>query len=161
VVRAFSSASCPSAASITWYPAPFSVKATIWRIEAESSTARIDCIGVLRSIASTSKQVDRAGTHAALAYRLQARRGQQWIDAVGEPHQHLLQLAEAALRVRGELVRHVLELQRRHGTANSFAQPALLVRIALCLRCERGHEVEAGEQLVAGIADHRLQAFQI
>jgi hypothetical protein len=41
---AFANPSVPSAASITLYPALFSVNATICRIEGESSTAKIESI---------------------------------------------------------------------------------------------------------------------
>jgi hypothetical protein len=42
---AFSKASCPSTASTTLKPAFLRVKVTIWRMEALSSTARIECMG--------------------------------------------------------------------------------------------------------------------
>src|SRR5690242_18978075 len=83
-VPAFSQASWPSTASTTLKPAFLRVNATFWRIEGESSTARIECIAFLRKVwkglgagAGTGKgseQLDGTGVHLVLGDRVGSTR---------------------------------------------------------------------------------------
>src|SRR5512139_290092 len=124
---AFSQASWPSTASTTLKPAFFSVNATIWRIEAESSTARMECMADLRGRGvsvgwpGVSEQLDRAGVHLVLGHRVgaQRRRADHGLAVLVVVERVAGEAVGARLQpspgVADELRGHVLELHRGDG----------------------------------------------
>src|SRR6218665_1117592 len=177
----FSQASCPSTASTTLKPAFLSVKETIWRIEAESSTARIECIVISPGIklisvdfSNSLEQFDRTGVHFVLRDRVRPQRGDLHdrlavlVVAEGVAGELVGAVARPLARMGDQLGGHVLELQRGDGAGDVVhhavqrrAVAALLGGLAQLGLDLRGGGVEMRRQRLARVVEQALQALKI
>src|SRR5208282_4608316 len=140
----------------------FSVNATICRIDAESSTASIECIS--NSLAYPGrylKEIYRTGIHFRLPNRLRMLR-QIPIGCIAiQGPKTDFQCRQSPLGMAGKLRRHVLELQCSHRRPDRRLDALALLEVAAGLLLQPGEFVKATKQAARGVVDQCLQALQV